>query len=284
MTTQVVVMNKMAVALENPVGSVADYAGSSITWLERHEGSFDSDSQRRFLKWTWQDHLPSVRTEGEKLSGERGTADGQREPTDGTAVVDEVVERRLEYLRQLDRNPRLAEIDLDTYLEEHAELLTRVIERVFETSPRPQACDRALRELAGLLVAAQEPFSTDASLVFVGFGTEELFPASQGAAPRHVHREGEVRHRCDGTGHHRRRLLHPPLHPDRGDPHLPSLLPPGLPGSSPPSTRSGLDERQRDRRRLGRCGDHHPPRRLHVVAPQVARRPSTAMTDLAAGV
>jgi hypothetical protein len=94
-------------------------------------------------------------------------------------VVERVIRDRLDYLRDLPRHPGFSDVDVGQYLSDNADTLDQVREWVFDDTPRTEAGDANLTKIARELISADEPFSRDATLVFVGFGDKEIFPASQ---------------------------------------------------------------------------------------------------------
>jgi hypothetical protein len=58
-------------------------------------------------------------------------------------------------------------------------LVEKAREWVFDDTPRTAAGDAMLTEVAAEVLRVQEPWNTDAQLVFAGFGEDEMFPAQQ---------------------------------------------------------------------------------------------------------
>lgn len=73
---------------------------------------------------------------------------GQPGPA-GTVAAEEMIRRRLEYLQGMDRSPEMAGLDLDAYVEVHAQLLTGVIDRVFDDIPRSETGERGCASSQG---------------------------------------------------------------------------------------------------------------------------------------
>jgi len=160
--------------LDKPLAEVSDYARSFVEWVEAQAGMFDTESEDRHLRWMLDDYYRAIRSEVVRLVEERGAS------RDGSAsILEEVAKGRADHLARLDQCPNLAGVDGAGYVEQRRTTVTEVVEDVFAGIERSEAADAQLRRVAADLIGAQEPFSTDADLVFVGFGDDQLFPASQ---------------------------------------------------------------------------------------------------------
>ena len=164
---------------DEPRGRVSDYASSFCSWVEQQTGLFTTEAQDDYLGWVLRDYFLAVRRALLERCTEAGLTQDIWPSPAAAALVEEVVGGRLERLRALPRCTNLDAVDPVGFFEQHASMLHDVLEWVFDDTPRSGAGDNLLREVAQALLSAREPFSTDATLVFVGFGQQELFPASQ---------------------------------------------------------------------------------------------------------
>lgn len=165
-------------SLTTPLGRVSDYADSFSCWLEEQTGLFDDANQTNFLDWILRDYFLAVRKDIlDACHGQDIDPEGWKSP-EADELLTQVLTGRLEHLEQLATPPNLADVDTDAFLDAHRTAVDSALEWVFDDTPRSDAGDSLIRRIASTVVRVNEPFSTDAELVFVGFGESELFPAS----------------------------------------------------------------------------------------------------------
>ena len=165
---------------DEPRGRVSDYASSFCSWVEQQSGLFTTDAQDDYLSWVLRDYFLAVRRDLLERCTEAGLTEDKWRSPEAKTLVEEVVGGRLERLRGLPKCTNLGAVDPVAFFEQHVSVLHDALEWVFDDTPRSKAGDNLLHQVAQALLPAREPFSTDATLVFVGFGQQELFPASQG--------------------------------------------------------------------------------------------------------
>lgn len=165
-------------SLASPLARVRDYAASFTSWLEAQTELFDGPNQAWYLEWMLRDYLLAVRSQLLAACSTHGLTPDTWSGGAGATLLREVLAARLDGLKDRTRYPKPGEDALRTFLAENADLIEGVTEWVFDDTPRSPEGDRLLRGIIDAVVAVPEPFSSDASLIFVGFGSDELFPAS----------------------------------------------------------------------------------------------------------
>lgn len=165
--------------LTAPLARVSDYATSFLMWIEAQTGIFDDANQDNFLEWMLRDYFLAVRNDILEECHRRSLQPEDWETPIAAALLEEVLAPRLRHLRELSSSENLDQADIDAFMTSHAKTVQAALEWVFDDTPRSESGDQLLNEMASTVVAATESFSSDADLIFVGFGEEELFPASQ---------------------------------------------------------------------------------------------------------
>ena len=175
----VVLLGEWHRSLTTPLARVSEYAEAFCRWLEGLSGLFDDASQEAFLDWMIRDYFLSVRSEILKECERQSLPAESWESPAAAAAVKSVLTQGIEHLQQLPSPPDLAGLDVDAFVKAHRQMVQTALDRIFNDTPRSKEGDDLLHRLVAAVVSANEPFSSDADLVFVGFGEQELFPASQ---------------------------------------------------------------------------------------------------------
>jgi hypothetical protein len=174
-----VLLEEWAASLTEACRTVCDYAVSFTAWLEQQTGLFDDANQTWFLDWLLRDYLLAVREDILDACRDRSLDPEQWATETGAGLLHDVLTSRLEHLSDRPRFAHPDEAHVRQFLATNATTVEGVIEWVFDDTPRSPEGDVLIHQLVETVLGVAEPFSSDAGLVFVGFGTEELFPASQ---------------------------------------------------------------------------------------------------------
>jgi hypothetical protein len=163
----------------SPLGSVADYSTHLLDWISGQTALFTDEVQESYLDWILTDYFMSVRGNILQRCEEAGIDKDAWGSTEAAAIVNEVISSALDQLANRPKLPGWEEVDCHGLLRSHEATFQKVRDWVFDDTPRTEEGDQGLEELGGNILLAYEPYQSDATLVFVGFGEAELFPASE---------------------------------------------------------------------------------------------------------
>lgn len=161
------------------LATVADYARSFQDWLESHPEHLPETQQKAFFGWMVRDFYLVVRAdiirylEEDKLDSQDWSLPGV------SASVTRLVEARRDQLASRDDLVGHDQLWAQGLARAYGDVVEKELEWVFDDVPRSVAGDDLLREIAVLIALKDEPYSRDGTLVFVGFGEGEIFPAQQ---------------------------------------------------------------------------------------------------------
>ena len=156
---------------------VQDYGDLFTSWVTDQDKLFTQKTQDDQLAWMLRDYFLAIRTdllercEARNVTGQDFAGSAARD------IVGEVLSERLQRLRHQPSIAGWDGFDGAGYLASRRSVLDQARDWVFDDSPRTTAGDAMLAEIAAELLRVSEPWSTDAQLVFAGFGEEEMFPA-----------------------------------------------------------------------------------------------------------
>lgn len=174
-----VLLSEWQRSLGDPLTRVSDYSESFTRWVEAQTGLFDDANQDNFLDWVVRDYFLAIRKEILNECARQNLIVDDWKTPQAEALLEGLLSARIEYLKQLTTSANLADVDTEAFVKAHENTVHSALEWVFDDTPRSVKGDELLNQMVSLLVRAIEPFTSDASLVFVGYGASELFPASQ---------------------------------------------------------------------------------------------------------
>lgn len=158
--------------------SMSAYAQEFADWIAQQSTLVPPEEQDAFFRWTFRDFLLAIRRSIQRGLSERGLEisagyiDGE-----AAAIVDVEVDGYHGRLLQLPPFEGMDAVDAAAMCERLKEPLREDLDWVFDDTPRTAHLDATAWEIAQLLVARAEPFSTDAVLAFVGYGRDDYFPS-----------------------------------------------------------------------------------------------------------
>jgi len=164
---------------DSPLEKVLDYRTNLEAWVIAQGDLFAKDAQDEYLHWIVRDYLLAVRRDLLKRCQETGLEEGDWNSTQAASIVEEVISSSLEYLGNRPYLRGWEDVDCGAILRAHDDLFKETMEWVFDDTPRTETGDDGLKELTETLLAVYEEYSRDAVLTIVGYGADELFPASE---------------------------------------------------------------------------------------------------------
>jgi hypothetical protein len=177
-----VLLGEWARTLPNsPLSRVADYRTHLEAWLLDQVGLFTQDAQDQYLKWILRDVFLAIRGRILQQCEARGIAETDWHSPVASAVFEECVDATHIHLSNQAKLPGWEGVDCGSLIQGHDDLVNEAREWVFDDTPRSEKGDAELSRLAATLLGVYEPFDRDAVLMFVGFGDDEIFPASEEA-------------------------------------------------------------------------------------------------------
>jgi hypothetical protein len=162
-----------------PLETVGDYFHNWSEWLGAQHTLFSDTAQTEFFKWMLRDYFLAVRQQLLSRCQEAGLGADEWSSDQADALITDVLDASLNYLKSQPPMPGWEDAEVDDYLKANESLVREVREWVFDDTPRSPEGDNLLGALAKQLLLVVEPFSRDAILVFVGFGNSQWFPAAQ---------------------------------------------------------------------------------------------------------
>lgn len=167
-------------AIEGPLPALGDYPQAFLAWLAGRSDLFDAERQGEFFAWQLADYYRLVRSEIVEELEKAGLGDAGWGERDVQAIVDEVIDRLVGVIAGQDDLPGIDTAADAQFLTEHVAAIAQVHASVFEGSPRTLGGDaRLLGELPQLILAKDEPWGSDTTLAFIGYGVEDVFPGHQ---------------------------------------------------------------------------------------------------------
>lgn len=161
------------------MGRVQDYSDLFTSWISDQHKLFTQKSQDDHLAWMLRDYFLAIKTDLSERWKQEDVADKDSASLSAEGTIQEVLSERLRRLRQQPSIPGWESFDKGAYIASRMSVLDKARDWVFDGTPRTPAGDAMLTEVAAELLRVQEPWNTDAELVFAGFGEDELFPAQQ---------------------------------------------------------------------------------------------------------
>jgi hypothetical protein len=158
---------------------VEAYCDEFSAWLSAQHGLLSEESEIDFFRWAVRDYLLMVRDRIlAALETHRLENEVTWKPSELVAnVVDGVVRQAQQDLESLVDFDGLSETDAEVWCAGIQDDLEKDIEWVFDdVAFTEQSRDRA-RRIARLLVHKTEPFGSDATLSFAGYGKADFFPS-----------------------------------------------------------------------------------------------------------
>ena len=160
------------------LANVEDYGRSFLKWVEGQRSLFTPDVQTAYLAWLFRDYFLAVR--GQLLASlKEMELQHEHEGSKGVAnLIIAAISGRAERLESQPQLPGWEDVNTADLLRAYKETFDEARDWVFDDTPRTKEGDAKLVEVGELLLSHYEPFSTDATLAWVGFGEAELFPAA----------------------------------------------------------------------------------------------------------
>ena len=193
-----VLIGEWSRSLDRALSTVTDYAREFQVWLPTRVDLFGSECQNEFFAWQVQDYYLSIRKRIVDALNAAGLSDDDWATLDVQATVNVAVS---DGIADITRRDDLQGVDADgdaDYLEASAALVREQFDYVFDDVPRTLLSDvRLLAEVPALVLAKDEPWGHDATIAFIGYGADNVFPEAQ-AVTFHGLVNGDVRRAwCD---------------------------------------------------------------------------------------
>ena len=164
----------------NPLSTVPDYARSFVRWLPTRRDLFTPDSQNAFFAWQVRDYYLAIRQDIINALQTAGLTETDWSDLDVQGTVDDAVD---DAIIRLSRQDDLQGVNADhdaQYLRSAESRIQEQFNYVFDDVPRTVASDaRLLTEVPALILAKDEPWGTDGTLAFIGYGADDVFPTHQ---------------------------------------------------------------------------------------------------------
>lgn len=153
-----------------------DYGKLLMSWIGAQKALFSEEIQDAHLRWMLCYYFSGVRDDFLERRKPVGGA-GELDRLGAQTVLGEVLATRLDRLRSQAPIPGWEDVDGAALLAARAGAVEEASQAVFSDVETTPDDDAMLAEIAAELVRVREPWSSDAQLVLVGFGEDELFPA-----------------------------------------------------------------------------------------------------------
>jgi len=175
-----VLLREWQTQVTEPLATVVDYASDLVDWLAGQGELFTDQAQEEFYAWQLRDYYLSVRAHIRRELTSYDLQDAGWDDVSVQACVTEVVRGMVERLMGC------ADLDgIDAARDERLvaaseTLIDEAFDYVFDDVPRTFEADQLLKSrVPALILAKDEPFSTDSVIALIGYGTGDLFPGHQ---------------------------------------------------------------------------------------------------------
>jgi len=152
------------------------YAAEFRDWLLHRSGVVTPEEQDGFLRWIFRDYLMALRNRIRSelstlgIAPEVGYAEGEV-----AQMVDRVVDSYVSTLKERDTFSCMEGADAKGLCSRLAGELREDLDWVFDDTQRTAHLDGTAQRIGELLVTTAEPFTSDATRGFVGFGRDSFF-------------------------------------------------------------------------------------------------------------
>jgi len=160
-----------------PLPTVTSYRDHLNAWILQQKHLFPAEMQDGYFGWMVRDFFLAVRRNLLQRCEELGVVKDDWSSPRATEAIDSVIEEALNLLGSCAELDGWEDVDVNGILDKHRSLVDEAREWVFDDTPRSSAGDEGLDQVVKALLPVFEDFAKDAVLAFVGFGSEEVFPA-----------------------------------------------------------------------------------------------------------
>lgn len=174
-----VLIGEWSQSLERPEDRVSDYASGFWTWLNGRADLFDADRQEE--EWSYWLEVLFRQVRDAFLVRRQHYADARSDPPTSKRRADDVaghLREAIERWRGLADVERVDRVRDEKYVEESSGLIREAFESVFkDIEDVTLSTPEQLAEVARLTLAKDVGFSSDATVAFIGYGAQDVFPA-----------------------------------------------------------------------------------------------------------
>lgn len=175
-----VLLGEWIAGLTAPQASLALYAADFIAWLGQRTDLFDARVQDAHFGWQLRGYYGMVRGQVLDALHDADLTDAAWDDLSVQAIVDRTVGEAVDALSARGDLPVANARSDANYIDAHRELIEYALLDTTEDMPLTVASRwRLLHELPALVLGKDEPWSRDAVLAFIGYGTDDLFPGHQ---------------------------------------------------------------------------------------------------------
>jgi hypothetical protein len=160
-----------------PLPTVASYRENFNDWMAQQVHLFPSEVQEAYFKWMVRDFFLAIRRNLLDTCETRNIQQDDWDSPEAMNAVDDSIDDALKLLGGCESMPGWENVDAEDLLQRYRTTIDEAREWVFDDTPMSTSGPLGLDKVVAALIPVFEDFSMDAVLAFVGFGSDEVFPA-----------------------------------------------------------------------------------------------------------